>query len=107
MKFKAGDRVVIDLDAAQITCSTAISQCCGRRYDQDDLHRLLRCAAEGEWRVAEVQIRVSLCPHCGHSAARRRGEISLEVSSPVLVGGTESRYWAVPRSWLRLAAGGS
>ena len=107
MKLKAGDRVLIDLEMAQTRCSTAISPCCGRGYDQDDLHRLLRCAAEGEWRVAKVQLRVSICSYCGRFVPMRRDKISLEVSSPVRVGGMESRYWAAPRSWLRLAVGGS
>ena len=105
MKLKAGDRVLIDLELAQTQCSTNISRCCGRRYDPDDLHRLLRLAAEGEWRVAQVQIRVSICGYCGRPVSRRRGEISLEVLSPVRVAGIESRYWATPRSWLRLAVG--
>ena len=105
MKLKAGDRVLIDLELAQTACSTAISRCCGRRHDQDDLHRLLRYVAEGEWRVAKLQLRVWTCAYCGRPAPRRRGDISLEVSSPLLVGSIESRYWAVPRSWLRLADG--
>ena len=103
MRLKAGDRVVIDLEAAQTHCSTAISPCCGRGFDPDDSHRLLRCVAEGEWRVAKRQVRVSSCPYCGRFVPRHRGEISLEISPPVLVGGIESRYWATPRSWLRLA----
>ena len=101
MKLKAGDQVLIDLESAETYCRTAISKCCGRAYDPDDLHRLLRCVAEGEWRVANQQTRVSTCPYCWRSMPRRRGEISLEVSSPFLVGGIESRYWATPRSWLR------
>ena len=105
MKFKAGDRVLIDLEAAETQSSTAISQCCGRRYGQDDLRSLLRCVAEGEWRIAKLQVRVSSCPYCGRFVPRPRGEISVEALSPFLVGGFEYRYWAVPRSWLRLAAG--
>ena len=105
MKLKAGDRVLIDLELAQTQCSTNISRCCGRRYDPDDLHRLLRLAAEGEWRVAMRQVGVSSCSYCGRFVPKRRGEISLETLFPVLVGGIESRYWATPRAWLRLAAG--
>ena len=104
MKLKAGDRVLIDLEMAQAECITAILPCCGRKWDQPDLHRLLHSAAEGEWRVAEVQVHMSICAYCGSAVPRRRGEISLEVVSPVLVGGTESRYWATPRAWLRRAA---
>ena len=107
MKLKAGDLVLIDLEAAQVHCVARIFQCCGRRYDQDDLHRLLRCVAEAEWRVAEQQDPKGSCSYCGHSTLKPRGEISLEVSPPILTGGIESRYWAVPRSWLRLAGGGS
>ena len=105
MKFKAGDHVLIDLEVAQARCSTVITQCCGRAWDQAALHGLLRCAAEGEWRVAEVQIRLSQCAYCGHCSPKPRGEITLEASSLVLVGGSEKRYWSVPRSWLRLAPG--
>ena len=107
MELKAGDQVLIDLDIAQTACSTAISQCCGRGWDQDDLHRLLRSVAEGEWRVAKRQIRVSSCVYCGRSAPGPPDEISLVASSPFLVRGIERRYWATPRSWLRLVAGGS
>ena len=107
MKFKAGDRVLIDLEMAQTQCNVEIPQCCGRAWDQAALHRLLRCAAEGEWRVAKVQIRFSICGHCGRSVPKRRDEITLVVSPPLLVGGIERRYWAAPRSLLRLAAGGA
>ena len=103
MKLKAGDPVMIDLEMAE-TGSTGIFRCCGRRYDQDDLHRLLRSVAEGEWRVAKQQSDVSTCGYCGRSAPRPQDEISLEASSPFRVGGIESRYWSTPRSWLRLAA---
>ena len=105
MKLEAGDRVLIDLEIAQAHCSTSISKCCGRGYDQDDLHRLLHCVAEGEWRVAKVQVRMSICAYCGRSTPKRRGEITLEASSPILKGRIENWYWATPRSWLRLAAG--
>ena len=107
MKLKAGDLVLIDLEIAETLCSTAISRCCGRGYDQDDLHRLLRSLAEGEWRVAMWQSGVDMCAYCGRSRPRRRGVISLEASFPILVGGIEQRYWSTPRSWLRPAAGGS
>ena len=107
MKLKAGDPVLIDLQIAQAVYSTTISQCCGRRYDQDDLHRLLRCVAEAEWRVTAWQLRVCTCPYCGHSAPKRPGKISLQISSPFLMGGVSYRYLATPRSWLRLAPRGS
>ena len=105
MKLKAGDRVLIDLEMAQAHLSTDIFRCCGRRYDHDDLPRLLHFMAEGEWRVAQVQISMSVCAYCGRFVPKRRDEISLEALSPVLVAGIESRYWATPRSWLRLALG--
>ena len=105
MKLKAGDRVLIDLEMAQAHCSTNIRRCCGRGYDPDDLHRLLRCAAEGEWRVAKQQMDMCICGYCGRPAPRHRGEITLEALSPVLVGASEGRYWATPRAWLRLAVG--
>ena len=105
MKLKAGDRVVIDLEMAQARCSEAISECCDRAWDKDALRRLLRCMAEGDWRVAKSQIPVWACPFCGHSWPTRRTEISLEVSSSIITGGTGYRYWAIPRSWLRLAGG--
>ena len=103
MKLKAGDPVLIDLEAAQAGCSTAISRCCGRGYDPDDQHRLLRAAAEGEWRVAKWQLGVSICPYCGCSVPRRRRSIELETSSLFLMGGILYGYWAVPRAWLRPA----
>ncbi len=102
MKLKAGDLVLIDLEMAQAWCSTHISRCCGRKYEPDDLHRLLRAVAEGEWRVAKLQLGVSTCAYCRRSAPRRRDEISLETSSLFLVAGIEGRYWATPRAWLRL-----
>ena len=101
MKLKAGDQVVIDLEIAQAHLRTDIFRCCGRRYDQDDLPRLLHFMAEGEWRVAKRQVRVSTCGYCGYSSPKRRDEIILEVSSSIRVGAVESRYWAAPRSWLR------
>ena len=107
MKLKAGDLVLIDLEVAETHCDMAISQCCGRRYDPDDVHRYLRAIAEGEWRVAKQQTYFYICPLCGCSKPRGRGEISLELSAPILMARIESRYWAAPRSWLRLAAGGS
>ena len=107
MQLKAGDLVLIDLEMAQTASSMAISQCCGRGYDPDDIHRLLRAAAEGEWRVAKIQVPASSCPYCGRWVPRPRDEISLEASSPVLIGGIEFRQWTLPRSWVRLAAGGS
>ena len=107
MQLKAGDRVLIDLELAETECVARLFQCCGKKYDQDDLHRLLHCLAEGEWRVTEWQPNMYTCGYCGGLVPRLRDEIRLETASPVLVGRAESRYWAAPRSWLRLAAGGS
>ena len=101
MKLKAGDQVLIDLESAETYCRTAISKCCGRTYDPDDLHRYLRWMAEGEWRVDKWQPSVSYCPYCEGSRPMRPDEISLEASTPFLVGRLEGRYWTVPRSWLR------
>ena len=105
MKLKAGDRVLIDLDIVRPHCVARVFQCCGRGYDQDDLHRLLRCLAEGEWRVATWQSGMATCVYCRVLAPRLRGEIVLEAASPVLAGGHESRYWVAQRSWLRREAG--
>ena len=108
MKFKPGDRVLIDLDMLQTEYNgTNTSRCCGRRYDPDDLRTLLRFAAEGECRIAKHQIDMGICPYCGHFKPRLRGALTLEVLPPFLVGGIEWRYWGLPRSWLRLAEGGS
>ena len=107
MKLKAGNLVLIDLQMAQTLYSTASFRCCGRRYNQDDLHTLLHCVAEGEWRVTSWPLHVCTCPYCGHHAPRGRGTISLEVSSPFLIGGVSYHYLATPRAWLRLAVGGS
>ena len=107
MKLKAGDRILIDLEIAQALCATSVSPCCGRGYDPDDLDRLLHYMAEGEWRVAKWQQDPFTCPYCWLSTPMSRDKISLEVSSPFLIGGIEGRYWATPCSWLRLAAGGS
>ena len=70
MNLKAGDRVLIDLEMAQAHYTMGVSQCCGRPYDQDDLHRLLHYMAEGEWRVAKQQIGLVICakaPRRNHS----------------------------------------
>ena len=104
MKFEAGNLVLIDLEMAQTRCSTAISRCCGRGWEPEDLHSLLRSVAEGEWQVAQWQLGRSRCPYCNHSASKRRGEITIVALSPFLVAGIERRYWATPRAWLRLAA---
>lgn len=102
MRFYPGERVVIDLEAAQehITCNSRIAGC-GCAWKVEDTHRILRYLAEAEWRVAEEQGGYSICPYCHAMNGECDSIISLEVSVTIKVGDVPSHRWEVPRSIVR------
>ena len=102
MKLKAGDIILIDLEAAQKNRLLAACPSCDFRLPEEERVAFLRNIAEAEWRVAARQNSQISCPFCGYCRRTKAGSISVVTSSPIIVHGSGHVAWRISRSMLRL-----
>ena len=98
--LQPGDRVVIDLEAAQ---ALPPDPCpfCHQAMPEDEWRMVLRSYAEGEWTVGPRNT-WTYCPDCSYVERIPKDRISLIATHPIKMGGIESSLWAVPRSIVSL-----
>ena len=93
--LKPGDRVVIDLEAAQALPPPPCPFC--HTVSEDERRALLRNFAEGEWTVGSRYKRAT-CGYCLNGKYIPEDYIQLIATSAVKQGWIESPYWSVPRA---------
>ena len=102
LRLKPGDRVVIDLEAAQQHPQTRCLAC-GQTRTEDERRVLLRSFAEGEWVVgADKGKNLAVCRYCHDIRYTPDDYIQLIATFPVKQGNLAIRNWAVPRSIVSL-----
>lgn len=101
--FRPGQKVLIDLAIAQEQIGGVVCKFCSFTYSKAEQLTILRIMAEGDWRIAPVQINWITCSACWRITPRPDRYISVEVVPPVQYGGGSFSVVAVRRSALRVA----